>query len=558
MRRFFQVLHSEIRGLHEAAYLLGLFALLSQLLGLVRDRLLAGSFGAGDTLDVYYAAFKFPDLVFVGIASVVSIYVLIPFLSERAGSREAERRFVDDIFTVFFVVIATVSVVLFFAASHLCELFFPGLAARGLIDEVVLLTRILLLQPILLGLSNLLGSIIQTRQRFLIYAVSPLLYNIGIIMGILVFYPRFGLVGLGAGVLLGAFLHLLIQLPFILEERLFPRPSFSIDWKTVGKVISLSLPRALALSAHHVALLFVVGLASVIATGAISLFQLAYNLQAVPLSIIGVSYSVAAFPTLARLFSDGRRTQFLEQMVTATRHILFWSLPIMALFFVLRAQVVRVILGVGAFGWTETRLVAAALALFAVSLAAQNLSFLFVRGYYATGHTKKPLYINLFTALLVVVFSFGLVALFETSVLFREMMEALLRVSDIPGTVMLMLPLGYSLALIINAALLWIFFQRDFSHSFITVGATFMKSAIAAVVVGAISYLGLRLLDDVFNLDTFWGILLQGLLSGLAGIIVGIVVLSILKSEELPEAMGALRRKFWKTPALAPEAERLE
>jgi len=558
VRRFFEVLHKEIRGLHEAAYLLGFFALLSQVLALLRDRLLAGAFGAGQTLDIYYAAFRIPDLIFVGVASVVSIYVLIPFLSERVGNPEAERRFVDTIFSAFFVVISFVSLLAFALAPVLIAWFFPGFVLQGIVDEAVLLTRILLLQPILLGISNLLGSITQTRQRFLIYAVSPLLYNIGIIFGILALYPPLGLMGLGLGVLLGALLHLMVQLPFIIEERLAPRPRFSIDWGMVMSVVRLSLPRTLALSAHQVALLFVVGLASVLATGAIAVFQFAYNLQAVPLAIVGVSYSVAAFPTLARLFTAGDRTAFLEHVVTAARHILFWSLPIMALFIVLRAQIVRVILGVGAFGWEETRLTAAALALFAISLAAQNLSLLFVRGYYASGNTRKPLIVNLITAALVVVFSFALVVLFQSAPAFRESMEALLRVSGIPGTEVLMLPLGYSLALIVNAVLLWILFQRDFRRFFMEVAPTLFQSAAAALLMGVVSYLGLDLLDDVFNLNTFWGILLQGLLSGLAGILSGIAFLTIVGNAELTEAARALRRKFWKTPALAPETEKLD
>jgi putative peptidoglycan lipid II flippase len=558
VRRLFETLHREVRGLHEAAYLLGFFALCSQLLALVRDRLLAGTFGAGSELDLYYAAFRYPDLIFVGIASMVSIYVLIPFLSERAEDRGAERAFLNSVFTVFSLAIVSVSVLAYVFTPRLLTLSFPGLMSGTHGETLTLMTRLLLLQPILLGLSNLLGSITQSRERFRLYAVSPLLYNAGIMGGILFLYPLYGLPGLSLGVVFGALLHLAIQFPFVAGEGLLPRVTTKIDFRSVRRVVLLSLPRTLALSAHQLALLVIAGFASLLTPGSIAVLNLAYNLQAVPLTIVGVSYSVAAFPTLARFFSGGKHQEFLEQVIAATRHILFWSLPALALIIVLRAQIVRVILGAGAFGWTETRLTAAALALFAISLAAQSLSLLFVRGYYASGNTKKPLFVNLLSAMLVVVLALFLTSLFTHTPAFRDTVEALLRVSDIPGTEVLMLPFAYSLAALLNAGLLWFLFQRDFSSFFSRVGRTFRHSALAALLMGGVAYFMLDVLDEVFNLDTFWGILLQGLGAGLTALFSGVMLLSLLKSEELAEAMRALRHKFWKTPVIQPEAEQIE
>src|SRR3989344_4181169 len=308
VRRFLNLIHREIRGLHEAAYLLGTFAILSQVLALIRDRLLAHSFGASTTLDVYYAAFRIPDVLFVGVASLVSLYVLIPFLAENAAHSELEeKRFLNEVFSGFTVFIVGVSAVTFVFTPFLTALFFPGLSAGALSHDLVNLTRLLLLQPILLGLSSLFGSVTQTRGRFMLYAFSPLFYNVGIIAGILFFYGPFGLLGLGMGVVLGAFLHLAIQLPFIMQSGFFPRLIFRINFPELKKVILLSLPRTLSLSANQIALLFLVMFASFLTEGSITIFNFSFNLQSVPLSIIAVSYSVAAFPTLARLFSSGER-----------------------------------------------------------------------------------------------------------------------------------------------------------------------------------------------------------------------------------------------------------
>jgi len=225
VRRILQLIHSEIRGLHEAAYLLGLFALFSQILALVRDRLLAHFFGAGTTLDIYYASFRIPDIIFVSIASIVSIYVLIPFLAEKGAlSKSAEKRFIDNVFSAFSLSIIGISLVVFLFVPQLTKFLFPGLFETPLYNDLIVITRILLLQPIFLGFSNLLGSIVQTRGRFMLYAISPLLYNVGIIIGIFFLYPFFGMAGLAMGVVLGALLHFGVQLPYIVKSGFLPKP----------------------------------------------------------------------------------------------------------------------------------------------------------------------------------------------------------------------------------------------------------------------------------------------------------------------------------------------
>lgn len=556
VKNIVRLIGSEISGLHEAAYLLGAFAFFSQLLALVRDRLLASTFGAGPVLDVYYASFRIPDIIFVSIASLVSVYILIPFLTEKsAQGKKAEKTFISSVFSVFTGGILIVSLVAFFAAPFLSKLLFPGLVDSPLHAELILLTRVLLLQPIFLGISNLFGSITQTRRRFFLYAISPLFYNVGIIGGILFLYPVFGIVGLSIGVVVGAFLHLFIQLPFIISHGYLPRFTLRPLWSDIKRVVLLSLPRTLALSANQIALLVLLGFASVLAVGSITIFNLAFNLQSVPLSIIGVSYSVAAFPTLARLFTNGERQLFINQMVSATRHIIFWSLPAVVLFVVLRAQIVRVILGGGEFDWTETRLVAAALAIFVISLVAQGLTLLFVRGYYAAGNTRTPLIINLVGAVAVVGFAWGFLELFRMAPAFRFFMEALLRVEGIEGTEILMLPLGYSVALFGTATAFWVLFQRDFSSFWSSVSRTVLHSFSAAILMGFVAHRLLNALDNVLDINTFTGIFLQGLLSGVVGIIAGIMLLFFLRNEEVHEISRALHHKFWRAKTVVPEQE---
>jgi len=309
--------YGEVSGLHQAAFLLGTFAILSQVLALIRDRLFAHSLGAGTTLDLYYAAFRIPDFIFVSIASLVSITVLIPLITERMHEdKEKIRSFINNIFTAFLIGIVLVSVVAFFFIPSLSASIFPGFSAEEH-SVLVTLTRILLLSPILLGISNLFGSITQTFRRFFVYALSPVFYNIGIIVGMLFFYPVWGISGLVWGVVLGALLHLSIQIPVVVRQHLMPRLIFSLDRSLLRRVVLLSLPRTLGLSAHHIAFIVLVGLASLMVEGSISIFSLSWNLQSVPLAIIGVSYSVAAFPTLARLYSSSEVEKFVDRASAA-------------------------------------------------------------------------------------------------------------------------------------------------------------------------------------------------------------------------------------------------
>jgi len=568
VRRIFNLIHKEINGLHEAAYLLGAFALLSQILALFRDRLLAHFFGAGAVLDTYYAAFRLPDIIFVAIASIVSVYVLIPFLAEKSSiSKLKEKEFINTIFSAFFLIIITVSVIAFIFAPWLMiftpwlmKLFFPGLVDTAQFADLILLTRVLLLQPIFLGISNLFASITQIHRKFVLYALSPVLYNVGIIIGIVFFYPSFGFMGLGLGVVLGAVLHLAIQIPFIVKNKFLPKITLSIvgtRFNDVKKVIFLSLPRTLALSAHQISLLFLISFASLMASGSIAVFNLSFNLQSVPLTIIGVSYSVAAFPTLAKMFSNGQKKDFLEQVLTASKHIIFWSFPAIVLFIILRAQIVRVILGSGEFDWADTRLTAAALALFAVSIAAQGLVLLFVRGYYAAGNTKKPLILNLISAGLVILFAFGLGKLFAGSPTFQYFIESILRVEGIEGTSVLMLPLGYSIALILNAIAFWVMFQKDFKSFSVSLSKTFFQSLSASIIMGFVSYEFLNVFDDLFDIDTFWGIFSQGLFAGIVGIATGVMMLVLLGNKEIGEVWKSLHSKFWRADTVAVEQEEI-
>ena len=554
VRKFFQFIEREISGLHEAAYLLGFFALLSQLLGFLRDRLLASYFGAGEVLDIYYAAFRVPDLIFIWSASMVSLSVLIPFLSKkREESKAAAREFLDSVFSAFFLFILLVSLIAFFLAPKLTSLLFPGFSGE-MLGTTVFLMRVMLLQPIFLGISNLFASVTQLERRFFVYAISPILYNLGIVIGVFFFYPSLGLSGLAWGVVLGAFLHLCIQIPVIVRTGMMPRLRLSsIDLSLMKEVLLVSLPRTLALSFQNITVLLLTALGSLLGVGSIAVFNLSWNLQSVPLSIVGASYSLAAFPTLAGFWTKGDKGTFISTLSTAMRHILFWSMPSLVLFVVLRAQIVRAVLGSGAFDWNDTRLTAAALALFAISVAAQSVSLLFTRGYYAAGKSRTPLFIALGGALITVCSAVLFSRLFSGEPMVHYFLESLLRVADLPGTEMLVLPLSYSVGTILSAFVFWIRYTRDFEKFEPGVMRTFWQSFASSVIMGFVSYVLLNVFDTVFDLHTALGIFLQGFFAGVGGLLAGAVILYLLGNIEIREIWKTFHHKIWKAKFIGPD-----
>jgi putative peptidoglycan lipid II flippase len=558
VKRWFSFMGREIRGLHEAAYLLASFAFISLLLALIRDKLLAYTFGAGHALDVYYAAFRIPDLIFATVGSLVSASILLPYFIERfETSKESGKSFSSGIFTVFFGAMIVTSVVAFFMAPWLVPKLLPGFAHDPALPDLIISMRIMLLSPFFLGLSNLFSSLTQMNHRFLVYAASPVVYNAGIIGGVLVGYPLFGISGLAWGVAFGALLHMAIQLPFLIHEKLVPKFTWNIAWPDIKRIILTALPRTFTLSANQLASFVLVSLASLMSVGSISIFNFAYNLQSVSLSLIGASYSSAVFPTLSRMLFKGHIAEFKEKMIASAQHIIFWSMPITVLFIVLRAQVVRTILGAGKFDWADTRLTAAMLALFAVSTIGQSLIVLFVRSFYAEGKTARPLIINAISAVLIVITGYLLDKAFFAFPIFRYFMESLMKVDGQVGTSVLVLAVAFSFGVIVNTILHWWTYEKVYSGFTKPVLTTLFQTFSASVIMGYVSFQSLRLFAIVFPLTKVWGVFLQGFCAGIFGLVAFIFMLMLLKNKELVQVWTTLHKKIWKVTVPPAEVEHI-
>jgi len=550
IQRVWEALSARIGSMHQAAYILALSALLSALLAFLRDRMLAHTFGAGPQLDMYYAAFKVPDLLYISLASLFSAYVLIPALADRESAEQV--RLIDGLIAWFSLAIVIVGTLLAFLSPVIMPMLFPQLVGSAGGVSLAMLTSILLLQPIFLGLSNISASVTQYSGRYGIVALAPLVYNAGIIGGIIILLPLYGLPGVVFGAVIGALFHFGIQVPGLWRGGYGRFRSGLVAFSEVLSVVRISLPRTATLALSHVVLFVLTVFAGKLATGSIAVFTFAFNLQAVPLAIIGASYSVAAFPTLARLYAQNEHVRFLVQVISAARHIIFWALPAIALTIILRAHIVRVILGSGAFDWSDTRLTAAALAIFIVTLAAQAMTLLLVRAYYAAGKTYVPLVVSAIAALATVLL--GVVAVStHVGVGGRTFLEILFRVSDVPGSEVLVLPGAFAIGTLTGTVVLMGLFNRYFPGFLGALGRVTWEAASAAGVAGAIAYYVLALLGGIGSATTLVTVFFHGTLAGVAGLIAAGLVYYILGNKELGEILTFAHQRVREMPIASTE-----
>lgn len=559
MERIVATLKKPVSNVGEAAFLLGLFAFLSQFLGLARDRLLAHTFGAGTELDIYYSAFRVPDFIFVTIGSLVAVSVLIPFIaSAKRESREAFELFISDVFTCFSIAIVFFCALAFVLMSLIVPKLFPGFSPDEL-GQIILLSRIILLSPLFLGLSNLIGSISQSYGKFVAYAMAPAIYNLGIIFGVIFLTKSLGIAGVAVGVSFGALLHLLVQMTTLTDIIPFEtlcnfHKKISESFFRIKKVFLVSIPRTLSLASSNLAVFGLLSIGSVLGAGAISSFTLANNLQSVIVSIIGISFALAVFPVLSQLFNSGDNDRMKLEFVNTFRKIIFFTIPAACFIIVFRAHIVRLVLGSGAFSWEDTRLVAASLAIFALSLTFQSLYHLFMRALYAMGDNKKSFISSISGAVVMVL---GAVLWQKYSLinpLPSEILGAFLKVEDVAGKAMLALPIGFVLGTIVECTALWVMVNKKIHFTKDIIKVTF-HSVGASVIGAASSYVILQYTDSFFTLNKFVGLLMHATVAGISGLLIFIATLVLLENEEIYVFLKSFTRKFSGVKPLAVETD---
>lgn len=548
------ILNSKSKTITSAAFLLAVAALASRLLGLFRDRLLAGKFGAGDELDIYFAAFRIPDMLYtILILGALSATFIPVFTSYFQRSKKEAWDLVNGLLNLGLLVLIIAAGILIVFAPYIISLVAPGFDEEKR-QIAIFMTRIMFLSPVLLGVSNIFSGVLQTFGRFFVYSLTPIMYNLGIIGGIVFFVPVFGLSGLAWGVILGAFLHMMIQIPSLRFLGFRFKRILTIAHKGIREIGKLMVPRTIGLAAFQINLVVITAIASTLASGSIAIFNLANNLQHVPVGIFGIAFATAVFPKLARAFSKKNREAFRQSFSSAFRQILFLVIPLSALFFLLRAQIVRVVLGTGKFGWVDTRLTAAALALFSFGIFAHSLIPLVARAFYALHNTKIPVIVSLVSMGVNIVASFSFVALLKFPNIFTAFIFQFLKLEGIGEIAILGLPLAFSLAGIINfLILLFVLSSKAGDWDRKKISCSFLKILLATFIMGLVAYGLLYFLNIFLDTHRFLGIFLQGLGAGIGGLLIYWLVTFLLASPELSVLQRSLGGFIFRTKIKSPE-----
>lgn len=517
-----EFLNRKSSGILSAAAILGVSFLASALLGLIRNRLLASRFFGGQegVLDVYFAAFVIPDTVFqllvVGAVSAAFIPIYQEYFDK---SEESANHLANAALTTisFFLAIFSVLVAIFARPlSGTIAHFTPEK-----LDLMANLIRLMCVAQILFTVSSFLTGVLQSQRRFLVPAIAPLLYNLGTIIGVFFLSPYIGIYSAAVGVVLGAFLHMAVQLPTSLALGYYPRPVFDFHHKGVRAMMKLMPPRALALGLDQIERWVAVNLTSFFAAGSLSIFTFARQLYVLPISLFGVSLSQAAFPSLAQEALSQDKTKFSQTLSKSIMQIFFFALPASILILVLRIPLVRIAFGAKSFPWDATLITGRALGFLTLSIAPQSVTNVLTRSLHALKDTKTSLGIGFVTMVIFVSLAYA----------FGFFVDR-----DVVG-----LCLAMSLGNIFDFLLSYWAVRRKIGS--LNISVRILKMLLASLITGIFLWIPMRLLDQ-FVFDTTRTIPLVALTLIVSGVGFGVYLLIcyLLRVEELQEVALMIKK----------------
>jgi len=365
--------------------------LVARVLGYVRVVVIGTTFGAGEELDAFYAAFRIPDLIFQLVAAGAVASAVVPIVSALVANDERARawRVVSTLVNLMLIGLLAFAAIAFIWAPQFVAAITPGFDQPQL-DRTVELTRIMLASPILLALGAVVTAALNSERRFAASAIAPIVYNLAIIGAAVLLSEPMGVTGLALGVVGGSLGLLAIQLPALrrIGFRYAPRIDLSDD--QARKLLRLMGPRVLGLSASQITMVVMTSLATGVGLGAVTAFTIAFALYQIPMGVIGIPLGIVIFPSMSRELAVGRTGSYLELVARATRILLFVMLPIAAIGIALRFAAVDLLLGYGRFDADAVRLTAETLMPLLLGLTGHAVIGVFARAFYARQDTRTP------------------------------------------------------------------------------------------------------------------------------------------------------------------------
>lgn len=539
MKRFLGVFLRQQRSVRSASAILVSMVFTSRVLGLVRDRLLNARF-APDELGVYFAAFRMPNLIFELLVMGALTSAFIPVFTRYLTGKEEEKGFgmAATLINLSVLILCIAAIPIIVWTESISRFLAPGFTETQVIQMAAFTRFMVLAQVLPLLIGNFFTGILQSYNLFLVPALAPVVYNIGIILGIIFLSPAFGLYGAVFGVGIGALLFLCVQLPLIISIGYHHK--LDLNWKNKGvsEVLRLVGPRTLGLAVSQIDSTVDLMLSSLLGARMVTVFNFAQQLQQLPVGLFGVTVAQAALPTLSAATARGDDEEFKHSIISGIHQILFFVFPASALFIVLRIPVVRLVFGASRFDWEATVLTGMTLSMFSISIFAQAIVNMLARGFYALYDTRTPVIVSVISIATNTIASIVFIKIF--------------------GLPVWSLGLSTSIASILNALVLFVCLDRRIKgFNKRNLFAPAIKMFVAAVFAGVAVYFPLKIFDQlVFDTTRTFGLLLLTGIAGLAGLATYLLLVWVLDVSEFKSFIALVSRvRKPKAVLLAPANE---
>ncbi len=538
---------SQQRSILSAATVITVANLLVSFSGLLRDRLMLGKFASSTSLleayDAFRVAFQIPDLIFqLIILGALSASFVPLFTSLKKKSEKAAFALANVAMNWLVLIFVFVSIIVFIFAPQITNWRIGNAYTPEQITIVINLTRMMIFAQLFFAISSFLSGMLQSYQRFIIPALVPLLYNGGIVAGTYFFFPYFGIYAAGIGVIFGAFLHMLIQIPYVASINW--RYHFAWNLKTPGvkKIFSLMPARTLTLGMSEIQNLSLSFFVTSIAGYGYTMIILARSLILMPIRLVGVPIGQASLPFLSDLGDQENLNRFKKVVLQSLNQIIYLACPLVVILLILRIPAVRIAFGTRDFSWDLTVLVGHIVALLAISIPAQAMFHLLVRAFHALRDTLTPFLISLATT---IVFLIGCAISIQ-----------------LPENQLYGIAITISVTAILETALYLIFLNLKIKKLFnLNFVFTQLKIYTITAITGIGLYIPFKLLDNlVFNTSQVIPLLMLSFITGLVGLGVYVLLSKLFFIQEmkiLTNVFSFFRQRRGKKikPALLPPTE---
>ncbi len=523
----------EIKGdsVVRSAMVVMLAMIISRVLGYIRDIIIYAQIGQNSYTDAYNAAFKIPDCIYMILVGGALSAAFIPVVSSylARGEKENVWKFTSVVINVISGLMLSLVIIAYIFAPQFIGFYVSGFDAET-IHLTVVLTRIMLIQAMLMALAGICQGILQSFKIFTPTAVGSVVYNFGIIVFGAAFsgliekhFPGYGITAFSLGVVAGAFGNFVVQAQALRKVGMKYHLSFDLRNRGFQKMIVLMLPVFISLGATQINLFVNAGLASYLQPGLLSALNTAQRLMQLPISIFAVSIAMAVFPVLSREAALNQLEDFRKDFAYGIRTILFIMIPFTALLIALGVPFIRLLYEVGKFTSGNTQAVAFALYFYSIGIFAQGCIQVQNRAFYAFQDTKKPVLVAVSGVAINLILSFLLIGKLQQGGL----------------------ALAFSVAGICNMIFLFLLLKRKIGRIGLKeIGVSALKTLIASVIMAAVAFAVAYASEAFFGVANKGSQMLQLFAGGSAGLLVFFVLARWMKMPETETVLRTLKKRF--------------